>query len=830
MKPFKKIISMLLAATVVAGTASLTFAKSYDDIKENDPHSDEVEILSDLGVILGTSENEFSPDKNVTREQMAAMLFRLMLGRDDAGRVNTTKFIDLYEPYYNGAISWATAAGHIKGVSATRFNPAGGITKQDAMTMLVRALGQSNDKMNDGYPWSYISEAARLGLDRGLEDVAYTDVLTRAETAQIIYNALVSDYIVTKNQNGTIIQTTTSIIESVFGYTIAEAQLIATNSSAIIGEKVVKNGYVSMLANDGGKEFMMTVPAESLHMDGDANENLGRTFKVIYRAENGRYSVLSSVRVTDSEVYEAAVVNKNGTVSIGEHTFTLVPALSDELQTNNDEIMLYSIGNDGTAELVTDPEKLDGMLGFYRIELMNNNGKIDTAIIKTYSMDTFKIDKNGGFNIADGKGEDEITAKMPEVIKNGDVVLYRYNESAKELEVLKVLDRVNGTVMRLTNDSVKIGDDTFSIGNERAGITAESIRSALALGNDVTAVIHDGAVVAVIEKSSVIENGKYLVALSDAHLVYENGAFRYVMSAYIDGQTVNVYLANSNAEAGKVYRYTESNGIVTIVAPASSDNTIISGAGQFIQNENELGFIVNNASNTTIEMNGKSSYTLSAGDGEYASSNGEDNVKFVTDERSVIIVRDGDTMKTINGKYASTVTVSDGAAVVAVFENEVGAVETLRYLYISAGSLGNYDRDGSTVRILAKNGMAFISGAVYTEYTVYDFSDNSVKAMVSKSGELEIGGDYRIGGDGTITTDAAEEMKSGKIDGYTSETVTIGAKTYSVDENVTIVVIGNDGKLSTKTIAELYEKDVEFIENNESIRFILVDETKVNEQ
>ena len=47
--------------------------------------------------------------------------------------------------------------------------------------------------MNAGYPWSYINQAVRLGLDRNLEDVRYTDTLTRAECAVILANALTAD-------------------------------------------------------------------------------------------------------------------------------------------------------------------------------------------------------------------------------------------------------------------------------------------------------------------------------------------------------------------------------------------------------------------------------------------------------------------------------------------------------------------------------------------------------------------------------------------------------------------------------------------------------------
>ena len=194
MNSVKKLMSSTLAALMVAGCGTMTFAKNYDDVKNDHSAKTEISILSDIGVIKGTSSNEFSPEDDVTREQMAALLFRLMLGRDDAGRVNTSNFKDLYEPYYNGAISWANAAGYIIGTSKDTFEPTGGITKQDAMTMLVRALGQESAKMNDGYPWSYINAAIKLGLDRGLDNVAYDQTLTRAETAVILYNALTSEY------------------------------------------------------------------------------------------------------------------------------------------------------------------------------------------------------------------------------------------------------------------------------------------------------------------------------------------------------------------------------------------------------------------------------------------------------------------------------------------------------------------------------------------------------------------------------------------------------------------------------------------------------------
>ena len=168
---FKRLLSGVLTSALLITCVPAVFAREYQDVTESNPAKDEIDILSDIGVIVGTSENEFSPEANVTREQMALLLFRLMLNKADGGRVNTSPFKDLYDATYNGAISWANASGYILGTSSTTFEPTAGITLQDAMTMLVRALGQSSDSMNKGYPWTYIDAAIKLGLDRGLENL-----------------------------------------------------------------------------------------------------------------------------------------------------------------------------------------------------------------------------------------------------------------------------------------------------------------------------------------------------------------------------------------------------------------------------------------------------------------------------------------------------------------------------------------------------------------------------------------------------------------------------------------------------------------------------------
>ena len=95
-----RLLSAFLASATILSAAPAVLAREYEDVSEEHFALNEIDMLSDIGVIRGTSENEFSPDENVTREQMALLLFRLMLNKNDGGHVNTSPFRDLYAISY----------------------------------------------------------------------------------------------------------------------------------------------------------------------------------------------------------------------------------------------------------------------------------------------------------------------------------------------------------------------------------------------------------------------------------------------------------------------------------------------------------------------------------------------------------------------------------------------------------------------------------------------------------------------------------------------------------------------------------------------------------
>ncbi|MBR6726362.1 MAG: S-layer homology domain-containing protein, partial [Clostridia bacterium] len=169
----KKIKSLALIAMIIAimtATVSGIWAHSFADVDEFDVS---INTLSSLGVIRGKRATVFSPNDNVTRWQMALMITKLSTGitDDEIWRENSGDFpfTDVKEHHYRTSVAHAAEKGIIIGTTERLFSPDQSITLQDGYTMACRILDYSGNKMDEGYPESYIKKAEQLGLSAGLE-------------------------------------------------------------------------------------------------------------------------------------------------------------------------------------------------------------------------------------------------------------------------------------------------------------------------------------------------------------------------------------------------------------------------------------------------------------------------------------------------------------------------------------------------------------------------------------------------------------------------------------------------------------------------------------
>ena len=95
----------------------------------------------------GVGNHKFEPDSNITREQMAAILFRYaaMSGFDTSARGNLDQYPDRVDVsgYAVEPLSWAVAEGLIKGTdngNGILLDPQGNATRAQVATIIMRFI------------------------------------------------------------------------------------------------------------------------------------------------------------------------------------------------------------------------------------------------------------------------------------------------------------------------------------------------------------------------------------------------------------------------------------------------------------------------------------------------------------------------------------------------------------------------------------------------------------------------------------------------------------------------------------------------------------------
>lgn len=114
----------------------------FSDVNPSAYYASAVAWASENGVVNGYGDNTFKPNNPITREQMAAFLFRYatLKEQDVSPRADLSPFTDASQiaPYAVEAIQWANAQGLVNGTSATTLAPKGNATRAQVAVILSR--------------------------------------------------------------------------------------------------------------------------------------------------------------------------------------------------------------------------------------------------------------------------------------------------------------------------------------------------------------------------------------------------------------------------------------------------------------------------------------------------------------------------------------------------------------------------------------------------------------------------------------------------------------------------------------------------------------------
>ena len=99
-------------------------------------------------IVNGVSETEFAPNDNITREQIAAILYRYAIykGMDAVNLSENLGFEDADEisEYAISALNWAVGAGLIKGYEDNTVRPLNNATRAETAAILHRFFEANN--------------------------------------------------------------------------------------------------------------------------------------------------------------------------------------------------------------------------------------------------------------------------------------------------------------------------------------------------------------------------------------------------------------------------------------------------------------------------------------------------------------------------------------------------------------------------------------------------------------------------------------------------------------------------------------------------------------
>ena len=119
-----------------------TAASSFTDVASNMYYADAVAWAQANSIVTGITETTFAPDQAITREQMAAILYRYAQhkGYDVTASNDLSSYADgsQISAYATTAMQWANAEGLITGNTDTTINPTGNATRAEVATILMR--------------------------------------------------------------------------------------------------------------------------------------------------------------------------------------------------------------------------------------------------------------------------------------------------------------------------------------------------------------------------------------------------------------------------------------------------------------------------------------------------------------------------------------------------------------------------------------------------------------------------------------------------------------------------------------------------------------------
>ena len=134
------------------GAPSISERSSFADVPADRYDADAIAWAAANGIVSGYDDRTFGPDDPITREQMAAILYRYAgwKGYDVSANANLSAFADVnaVSRYALEALQWANAAALVSGTSSTTLTPGAHASRAQVAAILTRFCQRFLDELS----------------------------------------------------------------------------------------------------------------------------------------------------------------------------------------------------------------------------------------------------------------------------------------------------------------------------------------------------------------------------------------------------------------------------------------------------------------------------------------------------------------------------------------------------------------------------------------------------------------------------------------------------------------------------------------------------------
>ena len=677
---------MMLSVMVVGAGAAFS---DQSKIK----NTEAVDACTALNIIGGYPDGSFKPEGNITRAEVTKMICVALNGGKEPNLATnaTPTFSDVRT---NANSAWAekyiescASQGIVSGVGAGKFAPAGNVTGTQLAKMLLVSLGYKSE--NEGFTgnaWAtnVNTIASAKGLYEGLEKLDVSAALTRDSAARMIWNALQAYEVEYKTSliagpDGKL-ATQITVQDKVVGSNNDKITMLRDKYDAWISVGTLANvdnktitiamsdadaaasDYAVELKNGGYDDIIFT------KLDQDYTALIGQKVKVIFK--NGKTNDVIGVYATgDNTTYKTVLnaVEKDGQkVKFDSKSYSLETAgvdtyIDGELQTSAKDAAYFEQKTSANEVTFIDS---------------NDNGKIDTAFIKTVAVK--KVTYASSTQIVAGgttyKYEDDNIAK--DLAKDDWVVITKdlYNDCNNIALVKKTESTIGGykdnkTDVNGTKYKQYRVDGTWYNTADNKDLDAKA-------GNKASIVTYNG-IIFFADKTS---NSSSSVDLA---LVVETGSFAQAKLAFFDGttKTVDIDDDSDSYSAGDVMVY-EVNGNEYKLTTLNADN--LDNDDYTIQSTKTLQSAIVSGNGTTIATNATPKYVNKIEVADTAkvllySTNHKS--KYITGKQFKSIV-----WNTSNSAVSGSNLISAQTAATAALTSKVDGLTKVSYLAVNVGT------------------------------------------------------------------------------------------------------------------------------------------------